>query len=434
MLEKDRDKRVQSPTELIRRIDALDLSAYQEQPQGGEEELDVTMPTMVSPATPPAAKPDIDVTMPTMAAPTPAPQPAAKPDIDVTLPTMAAAPTPAPQPAAAKPDIDVTLPTMAAAPTPAPQPAAKPDIDVTLPTMAAAPTPAPAPATEENETMAMPSASSAQPEKQPGQNKRVLIFGAAGLVAVLVIVGAVAALFLGKKKAPAEGPTPSQPSQTVTEVIETPKATDKQSPAKPAPKTEMDKPVPKVAETSPKTTPKTTEKTEPSTPDTSQIAEQTTQAQPEPQPKKPEAKAVGLKQLGVIEEGSVVIFGADNGIAEGLYKELVKNEAFAKVGFQAAGDIKKWESQLREIQGKGPSFVVVAITSEKLNYQFKKTIKEIVNIIPDDRGAIFVSSSDSGIMNEVKESCNTVGMYFREWGANKELANYLLELKKELGW
>jgi len=425
MLEKDREKRVQSPTELIRRIDALDLSAYQEQPQGGEEELDVTLPTMVSPATPSAAKPDIDVTLPTMAA-APTPAPAAKPDIDVTLPTMAAAPTPAPQPAA-KPDIDVTLPTMAAAPSPAP--VAKPDIDVTLPTMAAAPSPAPA--TEENETMAMPSASSAQPEKQPGQNKRVLIFGAAGLVAVLVIVGAVAALFLGKKKTPVEGPTPSQPSQTVTEVIETPKAADKPSPAKPTPKTETDKPVPKVAETSPKTTPKTTE---PSTPDTSQIAEQTTQAQPEPQPKKPEAKAIGLKQLGVIEEGSVVIFGADNGIAEGLYKELVKNEAFAKVGFQAAGDIKKWESQLREIQGKGPSFVVVAITSEKLNYQFKKTIKEIVNIIPDDRGAIFVSSSDSGIMNEVKESCNTVGMYFREWGANKELANYLLELKKELGW
>ena len=363
MLVKDRDKRISSPTELIRRIDALDLSAYQEQGGCGEDSPDVTMPTMVSPvaAQPSAPPPPTDVTMPTMASPAPAPEP--KPAPDVTMPTMAA---PAPEPKTAP---EVPMPTMAA---PAPQ-------------TEVAPPPPPKPSA-------------------PASKQKQLILFAASVVVLLCIGGGLFFLRGGKKETPVQPPVPETPPYSFqTETIPTPTP-------------------PVVQEVKPTVTepPKTVE--EPTPPKVEQ--------QKQELPKKPT-----LKTLGSIEDGSLVLFGAENASTTAFYKALAESGSFQSVAFQEASkDVKAWCEQLQEIQGKGAAFILIAVTNEKNNLHFKRMLAESVKLLTANTGAFLVSSGDVGLFDEVKDACNPTGIYFRKWASSKELVSYVQELQKELGW
>ncbi len=143
----------------------------------------------------------------------------------------------------------------------------------------------------------------------------------------------------------------------------------------------------------------------------------------------------GLQKLGRFEEGGVVLFGINDVRNTSLFRELSKIDAFNAVGFQEASkDVKQWNSQLSEIQSNGPAFVIVVLSEERNDYSFKKMLQGLVKVLPSSNGMILVASGNPAVFDEVKDTCNTVGMYFRKWAPNKELANYVLELKRELGW
>ncbi len=438
MLVKDRDKRIASPTKLIKRLDALDLSAYQAGVDTSPEltmptmvapvsRPDVTMPTMATPTQQTAPPPPPDVTMPTMASPTMQSAPASAPD--VTMPTMAAptvvpkaAPTPAPQP-------EVTMPM--AEPTPAPKPSPAPQPEVTMPM--AEPTPAPKPSQAEvtmaaSSTPALGTKASA-PKQQNAlpKNKKNLILVAAAAAVLLCLVG-VLLLRGGKKEPPVQQTsapsvqTETIPTQTVQPQQEKsqPVASSKQEPA---PETKQSAASSKQETVPEKVEPKQTARPEPPSPE------------PDPMFGEPPKQVLPqLKTIGTIQEGTLVVFGADNNNTTSLTKALEESGAFKSVAFQEASkDLKAWTDQINDIQAQSPAFILVAITGEKNNLQFKRMLAGVAKIITANTGAFLVSSGES-VYDEIKDACNPTGIYFRKWASNKELVNYVQELRKELGW
>jgi hypothetical protein len=417
MLMKDRDKRIASPTKLIKRLDALDLSAYQEAGECGGDSPELTMPTMVAPIQQPASAPD--VTMPTMAAPTQQPVPQQP---DVTMPTMAA---PTQQSAPQQPD--VTMPTMGA-PT---QQSAPRQPDVTMPTMAA-PTVQQRPVSEpSNPTVTLAAAPQTdEPRKQESgaarktafAKKPLIVTVAASVVVVLCVVGG---LFLMKGGSSNPPSSPENVAETTRppEVVPPPKenpstAKTEVTKTNPPPQKPAERPKPEVTEAVPS---KPEEKTEPEV------------VVPQPKEVKPPKKE--LKTLGTVDAGSVVLFGADNSRTGSLFQALAGEGSLKAVGYQEASkELKEWSAQLGEIQGRSPAFVIVAITDEKNSLAFRRMIPEMMKVLSSQNAAILVGSGDTGIYDEVKEACNANGMFFRTWASNRELVSYVLGLRSELGW
>ncbi|MBR4673352.1 MAG: protein kinase [Victivallales bacterium] len=526
MLEKDREKRVKSPTELIKRIDALDLSAYQPGAQNRADEVEVTMPTMASPVSVQAP----DVTMPTMATPVGAqnaPSGSAEPPrTDVTMPTMAS-------PVATS----VKENAMVSSAAPVPKLELKKKTSGTSPQAVSSAPEAP------QETMAMPTPQSGGATGKPVKSGFVLILALVGVFAFLFIGGVGTLLFLKRNAIMAKfGKTQltqtNEPEPiTVSGMLQSPEINpDTTNPGSVSPQTkEVTEPEvktvdtsktstetvsvehgsvsPKPAEVKPATSAKQetvefglTEQTEQtnisntanaeasaanpqnvsvwrrftngaqqfgkqvakdtrefgqqvahqvtginqqmqsSQPDAQQHTQQNEQktTQPNEPPVQPPVVQEqgnaggtqnGLQKLGSFEEGGVVLFGANDVRNTSFFRELSKTDAFKAVGFQEASkDVKKWNSQLSEIQSYGPAFVIVVLSEEKNDYNFKKMLQGLVKVLPSSNGMVLVASGNPAVFDEVKDTCNTVGMYFRKWAPNKELANYVLELKRELGW
>ena len=437
MLEKDREKRICNPTELIRRIDALDLSAFQKPSPGADEDnTDVTMPTMASPLGQPEA----------------APAEAEPPRTDVTLPTMANAGTAAAAPKEEQPpsktlDMGKAAPKKENAPEPTlvqePPRQAPPAVDA-----------------KPEATLVMTSQPDQAPPKKGGK-KILLPVVAVMVVALVVAAGLVLTQKRGDKPATPED-APVEGAGTTVSAVEphdsgtaperpaagtTPSAPEAK-PSSPAPAVEKPVVARPAGETSkPAPVAQTPAVTQPTQPAQATQAAQPTEAAPQaaqatevpaaPQPPQPveTIDALGMRRVGRFEDGGVVVFGADNGNANALFKELSKNDAFASVGFQAAHrDLRKWGDQLSDIQGLGPGFVVVVISNEKGGFQFKRMLQGLVKALPASKAAILLGTSDSQILDDVKDACNPVGMYFRQWASPKELSEYILGLKKELNW
>ena len=550
MLEKDRDKRVQSPSELIRRIDALDLTAYKVGEQTAADEVEVTMPTMASPvggasASPVAEAPQpTNVTMPTMASAEP-------PPTNVTMPTMAS-PMASNASEASSPNPVQKLEIHRSSPHQAVPAASQPEPTLE-PTPSLANQPEASVGVPDNATMAMPN-----PPPQPGMSGSkagkgglALIFVMIGLVLFLFIGGAGTVLFLKRDAIMALFDRTKGTQTSETETIPpagTPQASEKHpevvksdiaetsSPQKDKPPVNMtpeETTKPPVASTqiqvdsTPKTTDLPTTSPAATTPelqtaesglleetakpttattvnadkpddthanvpiwkrftqgaqqfgkgaqqfgkqvakDTKEFGQQVVQqvapsAHPAEHPPRPNEQSsqanaqqssqpvtqsvvqsqetaadvrAGLQKLGFFADGGVVLFGANDGRNTSFFRELSKYDVFKAVGFQEASkDVRKWNSQLNEIQSNGPAFVIVVLSEEKNDYNFKKMLQGLVKVLPSSNAVILVASGNPAVFDEVKDTCNSVGMYFRKWGSNKELANYVLELKKELGW
>ena len=143
----------------------------------------------------------------------------------------------------------------------------------------------------------------------------------------------------------------------------------------------------------------------------------------------------GLMRLGSFEDGGVVLFGANDGRNTSFFRELSKNETFKAVGFQEASkNVQQWCDQLGEIQGNGPAFVIVSISVNRNDFQFKKMMQGLIKTLPSNNAVVLLATSNEDVMDEVRQNCDTVGMFYRKWGSNKELVTYIVDLKKELGW
>ncbi len=450
MLEKTLAKRVASPTELIRRLDALDLSGYEE-----TEQADNAKGAAMSASAPPSAKPgeqpqdDPEVTMPTMVGPIQTPG--------------AAPPAPPPAPAAAPP-----APPASAAPAAAPPATAKVDLtqDMTEPPAAS-----------------VPSAAQDGAGKGQSKGKGKVIFLLVLILAFLVLGGVVAALKIskGSRATPVPGevltektdkgsdgikpdtpPTVSGDGGGLTEPTASQKtlAAAGGGPVTPvgqeAQKPQPPKPQPPVVADGGGTAAPAGQETQKPPPKpqppvvadgggTAAPAGQETQKPPQPPAAKEEPPPVAVavvttpssqwKSLGNISDGTVVVFGEDNSSNISLYKYLETNGGFDSVAFRgAASDVREWVRQLGDILASNPAFVAVVVTNEKNTYQFRSAIEGIVKLLPSSSAVFLVNSGDMGVFDAIVHICTPVGMYVRKWGSNKELTAYIQELKQEQGW
>ena len=259
MLQKDKEKRISSPTELIRRIDALNLSAYQAGARPGEEEVELTMATMAAPMATPVSTPS----------PSAAPAGDIRPPTDLTMPTMGGGANAEP-PETVGPTM--ATPVSAQSPSAAPAGDVRPPTDLTMPTMGGANAAQPSEAVPpDDQTMAMPNQAKETPGLLDKLKGKGLKFAIILVVALAVLGGGTVALLLarrGKNSKPTvvetpatpEIPTanvPSQPSQKVVEKpieqpkepvaekpIEQPKEPVAEKPAEPV----VEKPVEQVTE------------------------------------------------------------------------------------------------------------------------------------------------------------------------------------------
>ena len=453
MLEKDKEKRIANPTELLRRVDELDLSAYQDG-AGAADEADVTMPTMATP----------------LGEPTASSAPPEPPRTDVTLPTMASPVSDAPSaPASEQPAQKLNLKKESPAP------------DPTLVQAPAAASPKKQPSAKVEATLVMTD------EPKPshavagaGKGNKTMVFAIVGAVVFLCLAGGIGLVL--SKRGKAVEPAPNAPRTEVsgtelsggapqppvaqqeakTPGVTVPETTkpvakttivEKAQPQAPTVQTVQAKETTvssKPSETAPsaQTVAPVVAEAVPETPQTAQtpvpVVEQTNAVQAKPAEVEPPQTQVataavpqqssgGLKRLGSFEEGGVVIFGADNGNTNSLYRELSKMEALKSVGFQVASkDLKNWGSQISEIQGNAPAFVIVVITQEKNGFQFKRMLQGLVKMFPANKAMFLVCSSDPLILDEVREACNPTGMTV--YNSVTALTSDVLDLKKELKW
>ncbi len=143
----------------------------------------------------------------------------------------------------------------------------------------------------------------------------------------------------------------------------------------------------------------------------------------------------GFKRMGSFDDGGVVLFGANDGRNTSFFKELSKNEEFKAVGFQEASkNVQQWCDQISEIQGNGPAFIIVSISVNRNDFQFKKMMPDLVKNLPSNNAAILLATANEDVVDEVRKNCDAVGLFYRKWGSNKELVAYIVGLKKELGW
>ncbi len=430
MLAKDITKRVASPTALIKRINCLDLSEYgaaefpHAEKNAAAEELDVTLQTLPS--------------MPAAKAPAEAPvaesadkAPAAEEELDVTLqtlPSMPAAKAPAAAPVAESADK---------------APAAEEELDVTLQTLPQAPAanssaPSSAPAATAEEQRTLPDlghqkAAISSVQTHSLRPFRLVLFGS--LAALLLVVLLAGFFLIGKLKN--KNVPPSGQENVKTPLVASHNDTQPKAPLQ-------------IADTGKDDT-QTTVSIADDVKDHSMPTDSATDANvmndslpvgdnvapviiPPAAVTPPEVKK-DLKSVGEVVDGGVVLFGADSAAILSLHNYLEANGEFAGVAYREANsDVKLWCEQLAEIQGGNPAFVVVVISKEKNTPQFRKTLEDVIKMLPASNAALFVNTGDAGIFDEITRACMPVGMYVRKWASNKELTAYLQELRQELGW